>query len=334
MDYKTLRHDKALLYLDSLSKGYRKFPPSLQIGLTDYCWNECCMCGHWKKKDKRTLNFGFLLDLLNYGKGLGLETVCYSGGDPMLYRHINELMSWHEKEDVEFGLVTSGHIPTKTDKRLLSLAKFIRISLDSIRNKTYSACRGGAIKVREIIHCIDDMNCNNVGLGITLTKFNIEEIGELCDFAIEKGIKEVRMWPVRHRPDLSIIPDNEILSTLLHYSRKLDTFGTKNNLSLTARSMRKEPISKFDFCKAALYQMFITPDMNFYPCCIMAGDTEDSPNMQPFDDSSFESVLQGAKDFSMLPFDQRPGVCSTGCTPRLSFLNECACNNWGRKEFI
>ena len=42
--YHSYRESKVVRYIDSIKSGLREFPPSLQIGLTDHCFNRCITC--------------------------------------------------------------------------------------------------------------------------------------------------------------------------------------------------------------------------------------------------------------------------------------------------
>ena len=205
--YENYRKDKVLRYLDSFKNNYRKFPPSLQVALTDRCFNKCSMCGHWKRKDKMELNIDAVIRFLTIGYHKGLETVCYSGGDPFAYGvdSLSRLLDYHEEFKIPFGFITSGFLSGQhislIDK--IANAEWIRVSLDAIDSVIYEKCRGGVKSpmILKSMYVLREAGAN-VCFGVTVTKDNIYHIPDILRFATLFGTKEVRLWVVRENPDL------------------------------------------------------------------------------------------------------------------------------------
>src|SRR4030065_170754 len=226
--------EKIARYLDSLKYGWRKIPPSLQIGITDHCFNKCIMCGHWQRPNKSVLAWHDLMPFLAQAKGKGLESVCYSGGDPFTYYAINDVMEWHMNNDIKFGFITGGYVPSSIDMSLLKCAQWVRVSLDAIGCDAYANIRGGGL-------FIDD--------------------------------------------DL-----------LMAYRGKFDAAGIEHNLQ-----------SNYDVhqiithCYACQYQWFIAANGSVYPCCLVAGDTEQGDNLPPLGTIWDKGIWEKALEFSKAP---------------------------------
>lgn len=336
--YDILRDGKALHYADSLSKGFRLFPPSLQIGVTDHCFNTCIMCGHWKREEKHILKFESLKRFLNIGKSLGLETVCYSGGDPFAYADLNRLMRWHIRNNVDYGFITAGYLPKFVDPELVSHARFVRISLDSISH--YDTCRGG-VPFKLVDESIRKLRESRLCLGITITKYNYKDLEELVNYAILHNFAEVRSWVVRHELDLLPKDQTQLLQSLVFLSEMLDDAKIENNFDTAIDALTDGENISFPHCKATLYQLFINADGSIYPCCIVAGDTEDSSHAPAFGSINDISSIREWKEkwelirwFSTLPKESLYPCCKSGCIPRLSYLNKYASTYFNKKEFI
>src|SRR4030067_1172532 len=179
--------EKIARYLDSLKYGWRKIPPSLQIGITDHCFNKCIMCGHWQRPNKSVLAWHDLMSFLAQAKGNGLESVCYSGGDPFTYYAINDVMEWHMNNDIKFGFITGGYVPSSIDMSLLKCAQWVRVSLDAIGCDAYANIRGGVL-FSEVDNSIKSMIRYgvNVELGITIT-----DISDICDCYAQFNINTI-----------------------------------------------------------------------------------------------------------------------------------------------
>lgn len=336
ISYKDYRYSKIVRYLDSMKHRLRKFPASLQIALTDHCFNKCITCGHWKRKNKDRLELMSLISFLTFGQHMGLESVCYSGGDPFAYDGLDFLLKWHRKSRLKFGFITTGYLPTKVDAQLIAQADWIRISLDSITN--YNKCRGGTISFQDINRSIKILqDCRaNLGLGITIHKHNKDELSDLFDYALFKGIKEVRCWISRHTPELGF-DISSIAQIITQYARIFERTKISNNLITVLETIEKgTEIVSFPFCKACLLQLFIGANGDIYPCCILAGDTENQHKSPPLGNfhGSWEEIYENILIFSEKFWSELPETCKKGCIPRLSSINTFANEHWEDYNFI
>jgi len=343
MTYRDYRKEKVLRYLDSLKYGWRKFPPSLQVGLTDRCFNKCVMCGHWKREVKSEIDVDKLIMFLRFAKMRGLETVCYSGGDPFKYpaEKLSKLIDFHIDTGIAYGFITAGYIPVSYDVDLAS-ADFVRVSLDSVDEHVYAKSRGG-VKFRHVIESVDNMLFNGVkvGLGITLHKLNYNNVSDVFDYAVKRQIGEVRVWPCREVPKIGLdtIDALKLGKILYKYADIFDLVDVSNNLRETADNLviNSETLGlEFTRCYACFYQLFVHPNCDVYPCCITAGDTQDASHCAPlFNFSNIDENDQVKWKFDGYWDDARrwnknilgkhlPPICSRNCIPRLSTINHFA----------
>ena len=356
MLYKDYRREKVLRYLDSLKYGWRKFPPSLQIGLTDHCFNRCVMCGHWKRENKSIMDLPILLSFLSAAKEMGLETVCYSGGDPFAYpvNGLIRLIEHHQKLGISYGFITSGFCNSDLVQHLKS-AEFVRVSLDSVDAEMYKDSRGG-VALDKVMESIGEMLWSevNVGFGITAHRINVAGIEDVLRYAIKTGVSEVRVWPCREVPDLVMTANQtrRLSGVLSKYADILDLTNVSNNLKETAYSLVSgERVGlSFDQCYACLYQLFIHPNADVYPCCITAGDTQDTSHCDPLfnikmlsetellsnSDTAdlFAIYWNRIMDYHSIKIANLPAICRRNCIPRLSTINHFAGKEMNRKLFL
>lgn len=339
--YFSYKGNKVMLYLDSIRKGFIKFPPSLQISLTDYCGEKCYMCDHWKRANRVHFEHDKLIDFLDKAHSNGLETVCYSGGDPLMYKRVNEVMDWHLINDVEFGFITTGSVPIKKlNLDFLKHASFVRISLDAIDPKKYKLIRGvnASLYAQEVTKEMLSHGIK-IGLGITLSKYNVDEIPALVDFTLKNGIKEFRVWPVRHSSDeINGIDITDQLFMDIKFA--IDIFnkdGIDHNLDETINILTfGEDTNLFKTCKASLYQLFVDPSGNIFPCCIIAGDTEAEFMGEPLFtiDNYLENDYHCHNELRNWSEQHVGSFCIKNCTKRLSTINQVAEENWDKKLFF
>jgi radical SAM protein with 4Fe4S-binding SPASM domain len=268
-------------------------PLSLQVALTDACFNRCIMCDHPSRPIKM-IGAKTWLDTLNGISKIGaLESVCYSGGDPMAYQEFNQVMALHESLGIAFGATISGVVPKFIDTGLLAKAAWIRVSLDAITPDVYTAVRGH-IDISHVIDGIDKMLAASVhvGLGITLHKMNEPDLVNVLAFAESRGITDI---DVR-----TVYPG----------------------------SMAQEPpadrnIQKFNRCHASLYQLYIDASGDVYPCCITAGDTLGAPQSYALGNikDSWPVIWHEVIAYSRLTINQLPPICRSCCVQRLSEIN-------------
>lgn len=340
MDYKEYRKDKIMRYLDSLKNGYRIFPPSLQVALTDKCFNTCPMCSHWRRKDKQVLSKPAIMDFLEYGESKGLESVCYSGGDPFAYKSesLNSIMYWHVANNVNFGFIASGFVPDIVDLELLALSSWVRCSIDDVGDPEYRQSRGGIgwAKVQTSLANMIKAGVN-VCFGVTIHKYNQYHIGKVFELAMNLGIKEVRTWVVRNVPEMRPSNPGYVAYTLCSFRDRFEKCGIEHNLdqALDILYGHSEQLP-FDHCYACLYQLFIDASGDIYPCCIIAGDTEESAHHPPLGhilDKWPQMVTQIYK-YSTIESEQLPQICGSNCILRLSTINHFAGEQWEDKHFL
>lgn len=84
---------------------------SLVLELSNRCMNQCLHCSSRSHDDKygTHLNLGQVVSFLAEARGkCGLTDVCLSGGEPMLYGEILELVAWCNSYGLKVHLYTSG----------------------------------------------------------------------------------------------------------------------------------------------------------------------------------------------------------------------------------
>lgn len=291
---------KIARYFPIIDKGARGTPISIQVALTDSCFNRCIGCGH-PSREQRKMDVDSWLGFLESLTVLP-ESICYSGGDPMAYSNFNDVMVWHILHNVKFGCTITGYVPPSIDLQLLSHAQWVRVSLDAVDPEVYAIIRGKT-PLSKVMDGIDNMLAAgvNVELGITLHPANEGQLPKILEWANGKGITE----------------------HFVHYAYP----QSKPEWKDVDKADRE--IEPFQHCSAVFYQLYIDSDGSVYPCCVTAGDTRSTAQANTLGNifiDDWKTVWGAVVEYSKLSIDNLPPICKTCCVKRLSEVNN-VCDN-------
>lgn len=287
------RTAKIARYLPMVRGGRHGVPISLQVSLTDACFNRCIMCDHPSRPIK-TIPLESWLRFLHTTARHGIESICYSGGDPMAYRDFNRVMGFHIDLNMAFGLTITGIVPSWIDLEQMAKAAWVRVSLDAITPEVYDRVRGLS-PIGKVLDGIDRMQQAGVKvcLGITLHTENEADLPNVLAYAADRGITDI---DVRH-----VYPD-----------------------SLPSQPTHDRHIQPFQHCHASLYQLYINSDGAVYPCCMTAGDTRAEAQGAALGNiltDHWSDVWSRVVSYSRKDLADLPQVCRTCCVQRLSEIN-------------
>lgn len=121
--------------LTCLKKGQAK-PVSLQVAPTSRCNLNCSFCSNVNREKHEDLDFQnlkcFIYDLIERG----LKTVeITGGGDPTMYKHINQLIEFCHSHFLEVGMISNGVLLKEAiSQKNLDKLKWLRVSLNSLEH--------------------------------------------------------------------------------------------------------------------------------------------------------------------------------------------------------
>jgi len=241
---------------------------------------------------------GKWIEKLRKFAAMGVESVCYSGGDPMAYTDFNAVMAEHIILDVKFGMTITGYAPPTIDLSKLAHADWVRVSLDAVTPEVYAKVRG-AIPVKRVLESVERMLAAKVpvGLGITLHADNIADLPNVLAFAKEHGITDIETHHIEPEsgPRAIRVPEK--------WERKIEPFQR---------------------CHATLYQLYIDAQGDVYPCCITAGDAHAAPQAYALGNlwrQEWETIWTAVVEYSELNIKDLPPICRECCIQRLSQIN-------------
>lgn len=109
---------------------YNRIPPvHMQINPTNICNLKCDFCSCAGRNKSESLDFEIVRDILNKLEAAGTKAVTITGGgEPLMYKHINELLYEFLFHKIKIGLVTNGTQFTALEPKLLRTITWCRIS--------------------------------------------------------------------------------------------------------------------------------------------------------------------------------------------------------------
>lgn len=136
------------------------------------------------------------------------------GGEPLLYKHLNELLDTCSHLGIRTNLNTHGGFLSDDVARRLAAVhlSYISISLDYPDAARNEAVRKG-VKFDSVIDGIRAMKLRSpataISIGMTITRHNLGEVGAMCRLAAREGVRYLKFQPfhshldqLTHEPDL------------------------------------------------------------------------------------------------------------------------------------
>ncbi len=170
---------------------------SLEIDVTNQCNCNCVFCfeGNNHNKFKKELSFEHIKKILLDARELGCLYLGISGGEPFLRRDIFNIINYAKDLGFRVSIITNGSLLTKKKIKILHSIGLDRItfSLHSLNRQTHQYLFNSNVsflkkELNNIKECL--RNEMNVGVAVTITKFNIDEIDNIQNYLTNLGISK------------------------------------------------------------------------------------------------------------------------------------------------
>ena len=167
-----------------------------ELILTDKCNFHCPYCRGVKSEYSGTISQSDALNTLAFWLDEGLKNVRFSGGEPTLYTHLVELVSYCKGNGVErVAVSTNGSASKETYRELLDAGvNDFSVSLDACCASTadiMSGTKGMYNKVLDNIRFLAGETYTTVG--IVLTERNVQETTKIVRTAQSLGVSDIRV---------------------------------------------------------------------------------------------------------------------------------------------
>lgn len=164
--------------------------------LTNLCNENCIYCFRELQEKSRPLEDN--ITIVNKLKNIGVDRITYAGGEPLIYKHLEELLKYSTELGIENYMITNGKVltPTNLDKYLPYLAK-ITFSIDSPSDYVNTASGRGLNHYKHIKELLPYIKVKypNIILEVNTvaTKENIKEL----DFMFEALGSEISFYGLK-----------------------------------------------------------------------------------------------------------------------------------------
>lgn len=276
-------------YVKLIEKGALKGPVSVHILLTDFCVNKCNMCGHWHTPFRVNMKFDLVKKIWDDLNAHECESVCFTGGDPILHPKFNEILDL--ERSFELGIINTANYKSNFDFEQLRKLAWVRYSIDSLVPGKYAIIRGyDNLESKILPNVLRSREYNSrVGVNFTIQKMNADEISAIIAFCANNKIYRTMLYPMHGDGDLCIT-DVEIKSVIEQLYKSQGAFSAipENNfefLLLSLESALKHNSNQidirgatFDFnefpCIINKIHVSIGADGRVFPCEVAADDTD------------------------------------------------------------
>ena len=174
-------------------------PKLIHLELTSRCPLHCPQCYNYLAP-KQDLPLGTVYTYLQEAKELGVFHIALSGGEPLLYPHLNKVVDRIKELGMKSTIATSGL--GLTAKRLADLAHFgigwVWISINGSNDEVHSLSRDG---YQEAILALEQLKHTSLLYGINWVarRDNVHDFPELVALARKYKVKAINI--LRLKPD-------------------------------------------------------------------------------------------------------------------------------------
>lgn len=164
--------------------------------LTDSCNFRCPYCRGLSKEQKGFIEFTSAMETLRMWCDDGLQNIRFSGGEPLLYPKLEELVTYCKSRNVKHIAISSnGSFPIEKYESLIKCGvNDFSISLDSCCSSGCDLMSGRENQFETICNNIKKISSMTyTTVGIVVTKETAEQLVETIKFASSLGVADIRI---------------------------------------------------------------------------------------------------------------------------------------------
>jgi MoaA/NifB/PqqE/SkfB family radical SAM enzyme len=213
-------------------------PLSAHVKLTENCQAKCISCDYWKSRWEDGINTDRAVDLVNQIAAVGIRSLRFTGGEPLLRRDLFEILKKANTSPLKHIILqTNGLLIKKLHKDINDSAiSGVSVSMDGLKG-TNDLIRGIQGYFDLGIEGIKLLRNKKVAISVTLNRISVSELQTLAEVAHGVGA------------DLEV----NILSRNLYFFKDADIasmWPERNDVAEIARFLRdtlKRPSYEVDY---------------------------------------------------------------------------------------
>lgn len=245
----------------------------IKIEVTHDCMLQCVHCSSVAIADTgRCMDWPSCDRILDEAKALGVKKVAFSGGEPLLWGHIEDAISQASKHGMEVFLYTTGNVPdakkimSSLQTAGLNRAMFSLFGANSQQHEKVTAHKGSYAKTLDIAKY-----CSRIGLDteVHFVPFsqNYHALPEIAAQARNLGVKRISV--------LRLVPQGrgaKEKNGQLNHSQNLELRRSIKELRVNGHEIRLG--SPYNFlmlrnkpqCRSGIDRITVGPDLRIFPC--------------------------------------------------------------------
>lgn len=265
----------------------------VEIDVCKSCNANCIFCFQGEHKvDKNTLTLDELKKVMNDLRKMGVYSIGFSGGEPFSRKDFIEILKYARKLHFRISIITNAMLLNKNiiDQLNDIFIERITISFHSINKNTYNYLFGinddnYFNKVIDNIRYMISLKMN-IGIAVTITKYNVNELLDIQNFFNEMGISRVNInfnSLLQGKKEI-----NNILPNKVELEKQSNVFKEKDKIFL---SCKEDEIR----CIAGRSSCSIDPFGNVYPCTFFntaAGNVKETPIKEIWENSHLLKIIR------------------------------------------
>ena len=171
----------------------------VQVHPTRQCNLRCLHCYSTSSPQERgQLEAALICDALTDARQEGYSVASFSGGEPLLYKPLRQLLDHAHACGMMTTVTTNGML---LDGRRLKMleggADLLAISLDGVP-ESHNTIRGSKRAFAEMADKLGELRASGIPFGFifTLTQYNLDELDWVASFALEQGARLLQVHPL------------------------------------------------------------------------------------------------------------------------------------------
>ncbi len=284
-------------------------PKILNLMITERCNYRCSFCDFHKKTAE--MPFGLAVRIINEAQNAGIRTVAFTGGEPLLYEGIYDLITLIKTLGMSPHITTNGSLVNNNWKRLIDAGlDSISFSVDGI-GETHNKLRGVPHSFENIgkgMKILGKSSSVLLFVNMVVTNINVSEIIKVYEFAKQNNATFF-FWPVNDAESLYLSEKDrtEYEEAVRYICRSENLSENMCRFLLKGIDYHQGRIKRFR-CPAFFSTVNIYYDGEVMPCCVWSARELSAGNIK---DKSLIEILGSAKAKNIVK-----DIFENGCTGR------------------
>jgi len=212
------------------------------------------------------------LSILKEAKELGVEEVAFSGGEPLVYPYIENVVEYAVNSGMKVILYTTGNVDAVKDRLIFlksnELSKII-FSLYAANEKINDFITRTAGSFNKTIHAIKESVLIGLDVEIHFVALsrNYKELKQIVELSSELRISKISILRFVPQGRGSLL-QNDIMNKLQYFELKkmIENLIEKGYQIRTGSPLNFLWINNNPVCFAGINRLIIAPDLRIYPC--------------------------------------------------------------------